>query len=72
MLTGTPSTLTSYLVDRAYCLLQSDITMATGKSTLSKEAKTALKAAKEAIKNKEYKEAIKHCKVQYDVLQFTS
>ncbi|PIK43922.1 putative tetratricopeptide repeat protein 37-like [Apostichopus japonicus] len=39
--------------------------MATGKSTLSKEAKTALKAAKEAIKNKEYKEAIKHCKIVF-------
>lgn len=37
--------------------------MATGKATLSKEAKTALKAAREAIKNKEYKEAIKQCKV---------
>lgn len=31
----------------------------------SKEVKTALKSAREAIKNKEYKEALKHCKVKY-------
>lgn len=31
----------------------------------SKEAKTALKSAREAIKNKEFKEALKHCKVKY-------
>lgn len=29
----------------------------------SKEVKAALKSAREAIKNKEYKEALKHCKV---------
>lgn len=29
----------------------------------SKEVKTALKSAREAIKNKEFKEALKHCKV---------
>lgn len=29
----------------------------------SKEVKTELKSAREAIKNKEYKEALKHCKV---------
>lgn len=39
--------------------------MASGKTSLSKEAKAALKSAKEAIKSKEYKEAIKFCKVQY-------
>ncbi|KAJ8029553.1 Tetratricopeptide repeat protein 37 [Holothuria leucospilota] len=37
--------------------------MASGKTSLSKEAKAALKSAKEAIKNKEYKEAIKFCKI---------
>lgn len=31
----------------------------------SKEVKTALKSAREAIKNKEFKEALKHCKVKY-------
>ena len=30
----------------------------------SKEVKTALKAAREAIRNKEFKEALKQCKVQ--------
>lgn len=30
-----------------------------------KEVKTALKSAREAIKNKEFKEALKHCKVKY-------
>lgn len=29
----------------------------------SKEVKTELKSAREAIKNKEFKEALKHCKV---------
>ena len=29
----------------------------------SKEVKTALKSARDAIRNKEYKEALKHCKV---------
>ena len=29
----------------------------------TKEIKTALKAAREAIRKKEYKEALKHCKV---------
>uniref|UniRef100_A0A8V8TN82 SKI3 subunit of superkiller complex n=1 Tax=Homo sapiens TaxID=9606 RepID=A0A8V8TN82_HUMAN len=28
----------------------------------SKEVKTALKSARDAIRNKEYKEALKHCK----------
>ena len=31
----------------------------------SKEIKSALKSAREAIRNKEYKEALKHCKVTY-------
>ena len=31
----------------------------------SKEAKHALKAAREAIRNKEFKEALKQCKVLY-------
>lgn len=35
----------------------------------SKEVKTALKSAREAIKNKEFKEALKHCKVNQ--LRFT-
>lgn len=30
----------------------------------SKEVKTALKSARDAIRNKEYKEALKHCKVK--------
>ena len=30
----------------------------------AKEIKSALKAAREAIKTKEYKEAVKHCKVR--------
>lgn len=30
-----------------------------------KEVKAALKSAREAIKNKEFKEALKHCKVKY-------
>lgn len=29
----------------------------------NKEVKTALKSAREAIRNKEYKEALKYCKV---------
>lgn len=29
----------------------------------SKEVKTELRSAREAIKNKEFKEALKHCKV---------
>lgn len=29
----------------------------------NKEVKAALKSAREAIRNKEYKEALKHCKV---------
>jgi hypothetical protein len=29
----------------------------------NKEVKTALKSARDAIRNKEYKEALKHCKV---------
>lgn len=31
----------------------------------NKEVKSALKSAREAIKNKEFKEALKHCKVKY-------
>lgn len=31
----------------------------------SKEVKTELKSAREAIKKKEFKEALKHCKVKY-------
>lgn len=30
----------------------------------SKEVKTELKSAREAIKKKEFKEALKHCKVK--------
>ena len=30
----------------------------------SKEVKTELKSAREAIKNKEYKDALRHCKVR--------
>lgn len=30
----------------------------------NKEVKAALKSAKEAIKNKEFKDALKHCKVR--------
>ena len=32
-------------------------------SMSSKEVKTALKSARDAIRNKDYKEALKHCKV---------
>lgn len=38
----------------------------------SKEVKAALKSAREAIKNKEYKEALKHCKVCFWTLLETS
>lgn len=31
----------------------------------NKEVKAALKSARDAIKNKEFKEALKHCKVKY-------
>lgn len=31
----------------------------------SKEVKTELKSAREAIKKKDFKEALKHCKVKY-------
>ena len=31
---------------------------------MSKELKAALKAAREAIRSKDYKEALKHCKVR--------
>lgn len=31
----------------------------------NKEVKATLKSAREAIKNKEFKEALKHCKVNY-------
>lgn len=34
-----------------------------------KEVKSALKSAKEAIKNKEFKEALKQCKVKYFILR---
>lgn len=37
----------------------------------SKEVKTALKSARDAIRNKEYKEALKHCKVK-DICFFGS
>ena len=39
--------------------------MATG----TKEMKTTLKNARECIKNKEYKEALKHCKVNTQLSQ---
>ena len=39
--------------------------MATG----TKEMKTSLKNARECIKNKEYKEALKHCKVNIQLSQ---
>ena len=34
----------------------------------SKEIKSALKAAREAIRNKDFKEALKHCKVRLEML----
>lgn len=34
-----------------------------------KEVKAALKSAREAIRNKEYKEALKHCKVRIIYLE---
>ena len=40
--------------------------MATG----TKEMKTSLKNARECIKNKEYKEALKHCKVNIQLLPY--
>ena len=40
--------------------------MATG----TKEMKTSLKNARECIKNKEYKEAVKHCKVNIQLLPY--
>ena len=42
--------------------------MATATGSSTKETKTALKNARECIKNKEYKEALKHCKVNIKVL----
>ncbi len=35
----------------------------------SKEVKAELKGAREAIKNKEFKEALKHCKVSVYIQQ---
>jgi hypothetical protein len=35
---------------------------------MDKETKAALKRAREAIRNKEYKEALQHCKVIYGEL----
>ena len=35
-------------------------------ATVTKETKTALKNARDCIKNKEYKEALKYCKVGID------
>lgn len=35
----------------------------------SKEVKAALKSARDAIRNKEYKEALKHCKVMSTQMQ---
>ena len=42
--------------------------MATG----TKEMKTSLKNARECIKNKEYKEALKHCKVNIQLLPYVN
>ncbi len=42
--------------------------MAESSKAVSKEISTALKAAKEAIKQKEYKEALKHCKVDIQII----
>ena len=36
----------------------------------TKEMKSALKNARECIKNKDYKEALKHCKVKYELCYF--
>lgn len=38
----------------------------------SKEVKTELKSAREAIKKKEFKEALKHCKVKYFTRRLSS
>lgn len=38
----------------------------------SKEVKSALKSARDAIKNKEFKEALKHCKVRFSFLDVTT
>lgn len=38
----------------------------------SKEVKSALKSARDAIKNKEFKEALKHCKVRFFFLDMTT
>ena len=46
-------------------LTSSFFAMADGGKAASKEVNLALKAAKEAIKQKEYKEALKYCKVIY-------
>ena len=49
----------------SYKLKSNFFAMADGGKAASKEINLALKAAKEAIKQKEYKEALKHCKVIY-------
>lgn len=36
----------------------------------TKEVKTSLKNARDCIKNKDYKEALKHCKVLYELPSF--
>lgn len=38
----------------------------------SKEVKSELKSAREAIKKKEFKEALKHCKVKYFTQRLSS
>lgn len=46
-------------------MLTSCVSFAQINTTMSgKEVKAALKSAREAIKNKEFKEALKHCKVK--------
>ena len=45
--------------------------MADGSKATSKEVSAALKAAKEAIKQKEFKEALKQCKVSSSLLPCT-
>ena len=51
----------------SYKLKSNFFAMADGGKAASKEINLALKAAKEAIKQKEYKEALKHCKVTYKI-----
>lgn len=47
-------------------IVKNTFKMATG----TKEMKTSLKTARECIKNKEYKEALKHCKVNIQLVPY--